>query len=83
MVRVCARRAAGSAIAFWLEANPRPGWGMDAMSRLRNLQEDETIPMEVRNAAIRLTARVTEQFTSPFTSDPIHDCTIIVDHFLR
>ena len=83
MVRVCARRAAGNAIGFWLETNPRPGWGVDAIGRLKNLQHDETIPTDVRDAAARLTTKITEQFTSPFPTDPIHDSEIIIRHLLR
>ena len=41
MVRVCARRAAGTAITNWLEQNQREGWGVDAMNQLKNLQNDE------------------------------------------
>jgi uncharacterized protein (UPF0147 family) len=55
---------------------------MDAMNRLKNLQRDETIPMDVRDAAARLTTKITEQFTSPFPTDPIHDSKIIINHLL-
>lgn len=82
MVRVCARRVAGVAISNWLERNPRASWGMDAMSRLKSLQRDETIPIDVRDAAARLTTKITEQFTSPFSTDPIHDSKIIINHLL-
>jgi hypothetical protein len=82
MVRVCARRAAGVAIGYWLERNPRASWGMDAMNRLKNLQRDAMIPIDVRDAAARLTTKITEQFTSPFPTDPIHDSKIIINHLL-
>ena len=81
MVRVCARRAAGVAIACWLERSPRQGWGPDAMSQLRNLQLDSAIPQNIRDAASRLTTKITGQFTSPFSTDPIDDSKTII-HFL-
>ncbi len=83
MVRVCARRAAGVAIQHWLEQNPRPDWGLDAMNRLRNLWLEESIPQDVRDAARRLTEKVTPEFTSPSSTDPIHDATIIIDQLLQ
>jgi HEPN domain-containing protein len=82
MVRVCARRAAGIAISYWLEQNPRQGRGLDAMSLLRNLQNDESMPRNIRDAAMRLTTRITGQFTSPFSTDPIDDSKIIINHLL-
>lgn len=83
MVRLCARRAAGVAIQHWLERNPHPDWGLDTMNRLRNLQREESIPQNVREAAKRLTEKVTAQFTPPSSTDPIHDARIIIDQLLR
>lgn len=83
MVRVCARRAAGFAITFWLESNPRAGWGTDAISHLNGLQRDGSFPEEVRGAALRLTTKITEKFTTPFSTDPIKDCMIILTHLLH
>jgi hypothetical protein len=83
MVRVCARRAAGIAISYWLERNPRQGWGMNAMSQLRNLQNDESMPQAIQDAAMRLTARIIKEFTSPFSIDPIDDSKTIINHLLQ
>jgi len=83
MARVCARRATGVAIAFWLQANAHPGWRSDAMSRIRHLEVDTSFPQQVREAAMRLTARITEEFTSRFSSDPLEDSTIIIRHLLE
>ena len=83
MVRVCARRAAGAAIGFWLSSHPEKNWGTDAMNRLRSLQLDQTIPASVVDAAVRLTAKITEQFRSPFPTDPITDSRIIIDYFME
>jgi hypothetical protein len=82
MVRVCARRAAGMAVAFWLQSHPRRGWGTDAMSRLRGLQRDDSIPQHVKDAASRLTARITSDFTHSFTTDPLQDSRLIIEHML-
>jgi hypothetical protein len=83
MVRVCARRATGAAIAFWLQTNARPGWRSDAMSRLRHLEADSSLPDHVREAAMRLTAKVTEQFTPRFSNDPVEDSALIIRYLLR
>jgi hypothetical protein len=82
MVRVCARRAAGVAIVFWLQFNDRPAWQSDSMSRLRHLEADPTFPLQIREAATRLTARITEKFTPRFPSDPIEDSVVIIRHLL-
>ena len=82
MARVCARRAAGEAIAFWLQFNERPGWRPDAMSRIRHLEADPSFPPDVRAAAMRLMARVTKEFASPSSTDPIEDSNVIIRHLL-
>ena len=81
MARVCARRAAGVAITFWLRESGRTGWGVDAMSQLRHLLNEPSFPSEVQTAATRLAAKVTPQSTSS-SSDPLNDCRIIVEHLL-
>ena len=78
--RVCARRAAGQAISWFLAKNPRNGWGLDAMGQLNNLKSDPMFPQEVREAASRLTTKISDQFTTSFSTDPIQDGTIIVDY---
>jgi len=81
MARVCARRAAGAAIGFWLRENGRTGWGVDAMSHLRHLENEPSFPPEIQTAAARLAAKATPKSSSPST-DPLHDCRIIVEHLL-
>ncbi|HEV8537812.1 MAG TPA: hypothetical protein VGR15_02715 [Bacteroidota bacterium] len=78
-VRVCARRAVGHAISWFLSRLPQDGWGVDAMSRLERLREDTGFPREVREAAERLTTKISERFTYPFSTKPIEDARIIVD----
>lgn len=82
MARVCARRAAGIAITCWMQEKDKGHWGSDAMTQLRALQREPSIPEGVREAAKRLTARVTEQFEAPYSSDPLEDCRVIIDYFL-
>jgi len=83
MVRVCARRASGIAIRFWLQQHPRKFWGMDAMNQLRNVHLDQSVPLAVRSAARRLTQRITVEFEPPRKFDPVEDSRLIVNHFLE
>jgi hypothetical protein len=78
--RVCARRAVGQAITWLLSKHPRDGWSADAMSQLKKLQDDVSFPKEVRDAAVRLTTKISERFTYPFSTDPLADAKIIIDH---
>ena len=82
MARVCARRACGNAISFWLQNNPDHSYGESVMNQLRSIQSDDRIPKEVKNAAERLTTKVADQTTSPLSDDPITDAEIITRFFL-
>lgn len=82
MGRVCARRAAGVAISFWLETHPHTAWGGDVMHLLRSVQDEHSLPTNVREAAMRLTTRITEQFTSQFSNNPVEDSRIIIHYFM-
>jgi hypothetical protein len=83
MVRVCARRAAGVAITLWLRTNQRNGWGVDVMNQLRSLALDASMPQEVINAALGLTAKVNTQFMVPSTPNPLNNANIIIHHLLE
>lgn len=82
MVRVCCRRAAGAAIRRWLgtQAQP-PTWGKAAITQLRALVAEESVPASVRNAAARLSTTVAKDHTLPFDDSPIDDALIIIRHF--
>jgi|WetSurMetagenome_2_1015567.scaffolds.fasta_scaffold19329_2 hypothetical protein len=82
MARVCARRAAGAAVGFWLEEHPQRGWGVDAMSRLRNLALAPGVPLPVREAASRLTARVAPALAPSTPDDPLAHARRIVRYLL-
>jgi hypothetical protein len=80
--RVCARRAAGKAVAWFLAGSPRPAWGNDAMTQLRALSADGSFPDAVRTAALRLTTKIDPQFSYPAPVAAIDDAQTIVYHFL-
>ena len=83
MARVCARRACGMSISFWLQDNPRNGYGESAMNQLRSIQADDTIPKEIKDAAERLTISAADQSDSKITSNPMEDAKIITTYFLN
>lgn len=78
MVRVCARRAAGRAITLYVTLN-NLAWPPDAMAQLRLVAANEVFPRPARDAATRLTTKITEQFIYPFSTDPLADAQIIID----
>jgi hypothetical protein len=56
---------------------------MDSMNQLQAAAGEKSLPETVRDAAARLTTKVTEQFTSPFSINPAADSRILVDYFLQ
>ena len=78
--RVCARRAVAIATEAWLARLPVPRWRGDAMAHLRQIQQDASFPLPIRQAAERLSTPVTNQHTAPFTTDPIADARLIIAH---
>ncbi len=80
MVRVCARRAAGTAIRRLLERRPQPGWEKDVMGQLRNMSSDKSFPQDVRESAARLCARISSDFAYDPASTPLNDARAIIDH---
>lgn len=79
-VRVCARRAVALATTAWLARLPPPRWRGDAMAHLLHIQQDESFPLPIRQAAERLSTPVTRQHQAPFTTDPIADARLIIAH---
>ncbi len=78
--RVCARRAAGEAITWYLTRHPQPFWPVDAIRQLLMVKEDGAFPQEIRDAAARLTMKVTEQFAYTSGSEPLQDARRIIDY---
>jgi hypothetical protein len=79
--RVCARRAVALATEAWLEPRPNRAPRGDAMEHLRQIQQDASLPLPVRQAAERLSTKVTQRHSAPFTTDPIRDARLIIAHF--
>jgi hypothetical protein len=79
--RVCARRAVALSTEGWLERLPVRRWYGDAMEHLRRIQQDASFPLPIRQAAERLSTKVTHRHTDPFTTDPISDARLIIAHF--
>jgi hypothetical protein len=80
--RVCARRAVAWAAEAWLERFPRPDWRGDAMHQLRQIQQEESFPLPVRQAAERLSTTITQRDRAPFTSNPIADAKLIIAYLI-
>jgi hypothetical protein len=78
--RVCARRAVALAAQASLERFSRLSWRGDAMNQLRQIQQEESFPLAIRQAAERLTTKITQRDTAPFTSNPIADAKLIIEH---
>jgi hypothetical protein len=78
--RVCARRAVARATEEWLTRRPSPRWRGDAMEHLRQIQQDTCFPLPIRQAAERLSTKVTQRQTAPFTVDPVSDARLIIAH---
>jgi hypothetical protein len=78
--RVCARRACGHAIMWHLTKYPHPGWGVDALRQLQHVSQDQNFPSDVRSAATRLITKISDQFSYPFSTHPIDDALIIINH---
>jgi HEPN domain-containing protein len=81
--RTAARRAAGNALTALKQRFPGRNYGDDMMRQLRNLMDDVTVPLDVREAAERLQARITEQFTPAFSTDPVEDALTILKYVKR
>jgi hypothetical protein len=50
------------------------------MAHLRQIQQDGTFPLPIRQAAERLSTPVTRQHAAPFTTDPVADAKLIIAH---
>jgi HEPN domain-containing protein len=78
--RAAARRAAGNALTALKQRFPERNYGDDVMRQLRNLMDDVTVPLDVREAAERLQAQITEQFPPAFSTDPVEDALTILKY---
>ena len=78
--RTAARRAAGNGLMALKQRHPDRNYGDDVMRQLRNLMDDVTVPLDVREAAERLQARITEDFTPAFSTDPVEDAMTVLKY---
>lgn len=54
----------------WLARLPLPRWHGNAMAHLREIQQDKSFSLPIRQTAEQLSTPVTRQQTAPFTMDP-------------
>jgi hypothetical protein len=80
--RVCARRAAGWAIAGHLDRRGLPRRSESALVLLRQFQLETGVSESVRAASGRLAARVTAEHQLPHPEDPLEDARRIVRELL-
>src|SRR5438128_555772 len=81
-VRVCGRRAVG---AFMQAIAPqtRLDYGSHAMANLRAIQEDQSLPDDVRAAATRLLGGARSIAGNEiYSTDPLGDALCIINYFL-
>ena len=76
--RVCCRRAAGQALTWWCTKYPRPHWKPDALSQLIFLKDEQLFSEDVRNAAHRLTVKISGNFEYSISANPIEDARTII-----
>ncbi len=77
-LRTCARRIAGIALKQMQQQFPQLQLSSDYLSALYAVKKSDSVPPHVAEAASRLQARLSENFTSP-SSDPLADAMIIVE----
>lgn len=75
--RVCARRAAGIVLEhYYTRMGKNPG--KDAMKLLAQFSEQEGLPKDVHQAALRLQARLRADFKSA-SEHPLNDARLIIN----
>jgi hypothetical protein len=78
MARVCARRAAGWAIGHVHQRLPNKGQKPNAYQLLRWYGSRKDAPAALRQAALRLTRRITKEHEHPHRKDPLEDAEALV-----
>jgi len=80
--RVCARRAAGIAIREYYARNGQTVRTSSAYDLLNFLKEETHLPSDIKQAAVYLTLRVTEEFKLPVDVDLLHEARKLCDGLL-
>ena len=81
--RVCARRAAGWAVAAFRHQRSGVETHLNAYHQLRWFRKLDDMPIELRMAADRLTTHVTMSHELPHGQDPLDDAEMIVRAILK
>jgi HEPN domain-containing protein len=76
--RVCARRAAGTAIRAYLNARHAPPPAQSALDLLQLISTQENLPPDIHQVVDHLLIRVNENFQLPETIDLIAEATLLV-----
>jgi len=77
--RTAARRAVGCALKHWLQKHHHSDYPADMMRQIRRFAAEPQIPPEIREALLRLEARISTTFESPSTN-PLDDAVIIISY---
>ena len=80
--RVCARRAAGIAAREFYARRGQPVRTPSAYDLLQNIADEAKLSPEIKQAAVYLTMRVTEQFTLPVDVDLVDQARKLTDGLL-
>lgn len=80
--RTAARRAVGIAVTEYQKRLAVKQYGSDFMRQLRGIAGDQSLPHNVREAATRLQARISQEFTSP-SRQPLADALVIINFIRR
>ncbi len=75
--RTAARRAVGYALEYWLKIYPHPDYPAETIERIRLFAAEKDVPQSIRNAALRLQARLNSKFESP-SKKPVEDALMII-----
>lgn len=81
--RVCARRAAGWAVQYYIENRLKESTSLNAYQLLHWFRSRQEIPKALREAASRLCARVTSAGVLPHPDDALQDAGVIVEAILQ
>ena len=80
--RVCARRAAGWAVQYYIENRLEESTHLNAYQLLNWFRSRLDAPQALKEAADRLCTRVTPAGILPYSQDPLQDAQAIVEAIL-
>jgi hypothetical protein len=80
--RVCARRAAGWAVGWFVETNHLAEPHQNALDHLHWLTTFPEVTQGLKDAAGRLTTKINEDGSLPHAVDPLEDARLIIETVL-